>query len=183
MPVARASQKGKEAHEQMRTLLVGGALAVSVVSLAACGGSSTSSASEKALHEQADLYAIDQIEKNFHKATSKHDIDLMMSLWAPHATFTYGPGDTATGTKQIRHAFLHESKAFKPTSHWVSDTPAYKVRITVNGDRGTLNFECHYVDIKTGKVVSHTAADQEVARINGQWLITSMVGGSAPLTP
>ena len=188
----------------MRTLLVGGALAVIVVSLAACGGSSTSSTSEGALQRQADLWAIDQIERNFHKATSKHDIGLMMSLWAPHATFTYGPGDTATGTKavsvrvgpdhlgpgdtatgtkQIRHAFLNESEAFKPTSHWVSDTPAYKVRITVNGDRGTLNFECHYVDIKTGKVVSHTAADQEVARMNGKWLITSMVGGSAPLTP
>ena len=167
----------------MRTLLVGGALAVIVVSLAACGGSSTSSSSEAALQRQADLWAIDQIERNFHKATSKHDIDLMMSLWAPHATFTYGPGDTATGTKEIRHAFLNESEAFKPTSHWVSDTPAYKVRITVNGDRGTLNFECHYVDIKTGKVVSHTAADQEVARMNGKWLITSMVGGSAPLTP
>ena len=25
-------------------------------------------------------------------------------------------------------------------------TPAYKVEITVNGDRGTLYFECHYVD-------------------------------------
>ena len=72
----------------MRTLLVGGALAVIVVSLAACGGSSTSSASEEALQRQADLWAIDQIEKNFHKATSKHDIDLMMSLWAPNATFT-----------------------------------------------------------------------------------------------
>ena len=167
----------------MRTLLVGGALAVIVVSLAACGGSSTSSSSEDALQQHADLWAIDQIERNFHKATSLHDIDLMMSLWAPHATFTYGPGDTATGTKQIRHAFLKESEAFKPTSHWVSDTPAYKVRITVNGDRGTLNFECHYVDIKTGKVVSHTAADQEVGRMNGKWLITSMVGGSAPLTP
>ena len=157
----------------MRTLLVGGALSVIVVSLAACGGSSTSSTSEEAVQRQADLWAIDQIERNFHKATSLQDIDLMMSLWAPHATFTYGPGDTATGTKQIRHAFLN----------WVSDTPAYKVRITVNGDRGTLNFECHYVDIKTGKVVSHTAADQEVARMNGKWLITSMVGGSAPLTP
>jgi hypothetical protein len=107
----------------------------------------------------------------------------MMKLWAANATFTYGPGDTATGKKQIRQAFLGESASFKPTNHWVSDTPAYKIRITVNGDRGTLNFECHYVDIKTGKVVSHTAADQEVARINGRWLITSMVGGSAPLPP
>ena len=167
----------------MRTLLIGSALGVVVLALAACGSSSRSSASEQALQRQADLYAIDQIEKNFHKATSKQDIDLMMTLWAPHATFTYGPGDTASGKKQIREYWLQESAPFKPTSHWVSDTPAYKIRITVNGDRGTLNFECHYVDVKTGKVISHTAADQEVARINGRWLITSMVGASAPLTP
>jgi ketosteroid isomerase-like protein len=166
----------------MRTLLIGGALGVVVVIwLAACGGSTTSSSSAAAMQRQADLYAIDQIEKNFHKATSKHDIDLMMSLWAPHATFTYGPGETAAGRKEIRHVWLEESKAFK--ANWVSDTAAYKMRITVNGDRGTLNFECHYVDVKTHKLAVITAADQEVARINGKWLITSMVGGSATLSP
>ncbi len=36
-----------------------------------------------------------------------------------------------------------------PETHWVSDHPAYKVEITVNGDRGTLHFECHYVDYET----------------------------------
>ncbi len=164
----------------MRALLVGGAL-VLVITQAACASSSAGSASEQALERKADLYAIDQIEKNFHKATSKHDIDLMMSLWAPNATFTYGPGETATGKKEIRHAWLEESKAFH--RNWLSDTPAYKVRMAVNGDSGALHFECHYIDVKTRKVVSHTAADQEVARINGRWLITSMVGGSAPLRP
>ena len=93
------------------------------------------------------------------------------------------PGMTATGTKQIRHALLNESEAFKPTSHWVSDTPAYKVRITVNGDRGTLNFECHYVDIKTGKVVSHTAADQEVARIERKMADHQHGGRISPADP
>ena len=32
------------------------------------------------------------------------------------------------------------------TNNWISETPIYKVRITVNGDRGTLYFECHYVN-------------------------------------
>ena len=36
----------------------------------------------------------------------------------------------------------------------MSDTPAYKIRITASGDKGTLYFECHYVDVKTQKVVS-----------------------------
>ena len=101
VPVARRARTERRLTS-MRTLLIGGALAVIVVSLAACGGSSTSSASEEALQRQADLWEIDQIEKNFHKATSKQDIDLMMSLWAPNATFTTVPGETATGTKEIR---------------------------------------------------------------------------------
>jgi ketosteroid isomerase-like protein len=166
----------------MRTLLIGGALGILMVSLVACGGSSTSLATQQASQRKADFWDIDQIEKNFHKATTKKDIRLMMSLWAPNATFTLGPGQTATGTEQIRRFWLDKSKAFLPTNYWISDHPAYKVRVTVNGDRGTLHFECHYVDAKTHKVVAVTAADLDVARINGQWLITNMVGGSAALS-
>ncbi len=79
----------------MRTLIIGGALGVVVVLLVACGNSSASSRSEQAMQRQADLYTIDQIERNFHRATSKHDIELMMSLWAPNATFTTEPGQTS----------------------------------------------------------------------------------------
>jgi ketosteroid isomerase-like protein len=167
----------------VRKLLVGAGLATVLVSLTACGGSSTSSASEQAMQREADLYAIDQIEKNFHKATSRHDIDLMMSLWAPNATFTVKPGQTLTGKTQIRSFWLSKSVVFQPENHWVSDTAAYKIRTTANGDRGTLYFECHYIDSKTSKVEAITAADQQVARINGRWLITNMVGASATLSP
>jgi ketosteroid isomerase-like protein len=163
--------------------LIGGALGVMVIWLAACGGSSTSSATEQALQRKADLWEIDQIEKNFHKATTKKDIDLMVSLWAPNATLTVGPGQTATGRDQIRQFWLEKSVAFEPATHWISDHPAYKVQITVNGDRGTLHFECHYVDYETGEVALVTVADQDVARIDGQWLITNMVAGSTTLTP
>jgi uncharacterized protein (TIGR02246 family) len=173
----------------MRKLWMGGALAVLValgalvIVLAAFGGSSGSSGSDETLRLHADYWAIDQLQRNFHEATSKKDIDLMMSLWAPNATFTTGPGQPATGKAEIRRAWLHKSDAFKPTSRWVSETPAYKVRITADGDRGTLHFECHYVDVKTKKVVVHLSADQEVARIDGKWLVTDMVVGSAALTP
>ncbi len=173
----------------MRTVVI--ALAVVVViavsalvgALAASGGSSESSASEKQLQHDADLWAIDSIEKNFHKATSRKDIDLMMSLWAPSATMTVGPGQTAAGKKEIRRFWLTKATVFKPENKWLSDTPAYKIHITVNGDRGTLSFECHYIDLKTQKAWSITRADQEVARIDGRWLITSMVSGTAPLSP
>jgi ketosteroid isomerase-like protein len=163
----------------MRALLTGGALAALVVLLTGCG--SNESSTNAAVIRDADLYAIDKIEKNFHKSMSTHDIELMMSLWAPNATFTVGPGQTATGKKQIRAYWLKKSKAFLPTTHWVSETPAYKVRATANGDRGTLTFECHFIDVDSENVVVVTAADIEVAKIAGKWLITNMVGGSASL--
>ena len=166
----------------MRTLVIGGALAATVVALTACAGASRLSAADQAVIREADLYAIDRIEKNFHKSMSMHNIDLMMSLWAPNATFTVGPGQTATGKREIRAFFLKKSKAFLPTTHWVSETPAYKVRATANGDRGTLTFECHYIDVDKKNLVVVTAADIEVAKINGHWLITNMVPASASLT-
>ena len=105
-----------------------------------------------------------------------------MSLWAPNATFTVNSGETLTGKKEIRRFWL-DAPVFQPENHWVSETPAYKIRITVNGDKGTLYFECHYVDAKTGKVEAVTAADEQVARVNGRWLITNNVGASPILSP
>jgi ketosteroid isomerase-like protein len=166
----------------MRMLLMGGALGVLVVMLAACAGSSGSSASEETMERQADYWAISQLQMSFHEATSKKDIDLMMGLYAPNATLTV-PGRTAVGKDQIRRFWLTDSDAFRPTNRWISDTPSYKLRVTADGDRGTLHFECHYVDIKGKTVVVHLTADQEVARIDGKWLITDMVVGSAALTP
>ena len=167
----------------MRKLLTSGAMGAVVLSLAACGESDSSSDSAQMTKKQADMYAISTIERTFHESLSKKDIDQQMSIWAPHATFTFGPGQTATGKAQIRKFWLTKSAAFKPETSWVSDHPAYKLRVTVDGDRGTLHFECHFIDTKTGKVAATTAGDQDVARVNGRWLVTNMVGGTAELTP
>ena len=164
----------------MRTILLGGALAALVVSLAACGGSSSSSAAEDALQHEADLYRISQLEKTFHEAISKKDIEQMMSLFAPNATATFGPGQTVSGKEQIRDVWL-KSVAFKPETSWLSDHPAYKLKATVDGDRGTLRFECHFVDLKTAKVAAVTASNQDVARIDNGWLITNFVGSTSEL--
>jgi ketosteroid isomerase-like protein len=166
----------------MRKLWIG-VLGVVVISLVACGGSSSDSPTEKALQRKADMWEIDQIEKDFHEATTMKNIDLMVSLWAPNATLTIGPGVTAAGTDEIRRLWLEESAAFQPTNNWISDHPAYKVDITVNGDRGTLHFECHYVDADTRELALTTVADLDVARIDGRWLITNMVAGSTTLAP
>ena len=165
----------------MRKLLMGSAIGLFVLSvvLVACGGGGTTDTSSERRFQ--DMWEIDQIEKNFHQATSEKDIDLMTSLYAPNATFTVGGGETAVGIDEIRQFWTTKSPAFEESNTWVSDHPAYKMEITVNGDRGTLHFECHFVDSATGDVVAVTAADMDVARIDGSWLITNFVGGTTEL--
>lgn len=165
----------------MRRLLIGSVLGVLIVSLAACGSASGDETTAE-MQQKVDYWEIDQIEKDFHQATTLKDIDLMMSLWAPNATLTTGPASTAAGLDEIKRYWLDESAAFAPETEWISDHPAYKLEITVNGDLGTLHFECHYIGIQTEKTEAVTVADLDVARIDGQWLITNLVGGSTSLT-
>jgi hypothetical protein len=138
--------------------------------------------SQPDLQKQADLYAIEQIEVIWHKAASTHDVDLMMSLWADDATFTVGARQL-TGKDQIRAFFATEAAPFKAENNWISETPAYKIRATVDGDKGTLYFECHYVDVATRTVKAVVGSDQEVERINGNWLITESVGATPEFVP
>ena len=152
------------------------------MSLAACGSGSTPASPSVELQKEADLYAIGQIEVRFHQASSLKDVDLMMSLWADTATLTL-VGKTYTGKDEIRGFFATVAGPFKPENNWISETPAYKTRMTANGDKGTLYFECHYVDAHTGKVVAVVSADQDVARINGRWLITKLVSATPELDP
>jgi ketosteroid isomerase-like protein len=165
----------------VRTLLVAGALAALAVPLAACGGgSSASAASKDSLQRKADLYDIDQLERNWHGSITNKDIKLMMSLWAPNGTFTVGPGQTLSGKQQIRHFWT--VNVFPKAPPWVLDTPAFKIRETVNGDKGTLYFECDHIDLRTHKVIAVTASDMQVARIDGRWLITSDLGSTPTLS-
>src|SRR5579885_1041344 len=158
------------------------ALAALVVALQTNGGTAKASSGEDVTQREADLYQIDQIEVKFHRATSKHDINLMMSLWAPGAVFNIDQ-KTLTGKAQIRHWFLTENKAFKPADHWESDTPSYKIRTDVHGDKATLYFECHYIDPKTKMVVSAAGVTHTLQKINGQWLIVDSSGSTATLSP
>lgn len=164
----------------MRKLLMGGALGALVVALSACGGSSGTSEKTEAVYRKADLYEISQIERSFHEAISKKNIEQLVSLFAPNATGTFGPGKTVAGEEQIREVWL-KSVAFQPETHWLSDHPAYKLKATVDGDRGTLHFECHFIDIDTGEIAALTAGNLDVARIDGRWLITNFLGSTSEL--
>ena len=151
--------------------------------LAGCGSTSTSTAPDlAAVQTAADTYAVEQIEVTWHHASSTKNVDEMMSIWADDATFTIA-GTVYTGKDQIRNFFATRAGPFKPNNHWLSDTPAYKIKVTVDGDGGTLYFECHYVDVATRQVVSVVGADMTVQRINGKWLITKSVSATPVLSP
>ena len=76
-------QKGCE-HEADSDML--GACDPGALLCAGCGGSSKNPPPTRTA-AQADYYAIDQIEKTWHRAASTQNVDLMMTLWAPDATF------------------------------------------------------------------------------------------------
>jgi ketosteroid isomerase-like protein len=167
-----------------RALVVGSALVAVVVALALQpgGGAAKASTTDAVTQHDADLYQIEQIEVKFHRATSHHDINLMMSIWAPGSVFDIDQ-QTLVGKAQIRHWFLTENKAFMPSHHWESDTPSYKIRINVAGDKATMYFECHYIDPKTSTVVGAAGVTHTLQKINGRWLITNSAGSTATLSP
>jgi hypothetical protein len=162
---------------RVRTLFIGGALAAGVFALSACGSvASASSAAQAKMQREATLYEIDQIERTFHEAGSTDNVNLMMTLWAPGATFNIG-SNTYTGKAQIRR-FFEQNPAFQAATPWVSDTPSFKIKITQNGDKATLYMECDYIDVKTQKVMAVVGVNHNLQRINGKWLIVS--GSGAP---
>jgi ketosteroid isomerase-like protein len=151
---------------------------VVVLVLGACS-SNGDSASKRALSKAADQVAINELEVIFHRASSNKDIDQMMELWAEDATFTIG-GQTYVGKEQVRK-FVLASGPFKPENHWVSSTPAYKIRISSDGDRGTLYFECDYIDVDNRQVQAAVGADVKVARTKGRWQFTNVVAAPATI--
>jgi ketosteroid isomerase-like protein len=171
---------------RMRAFLVAGvfaAVSAALVLPLTASGSATSAVSrlDARTQSEADMYEIDQIEVKFHRATSHHDINLMMSIWAPGAVFNIDQ-QSLVGKAQIRHWFLTQNKAFKPTHHWESDTPSYKIRVNLNGDKATMYFECHYIDPKTGMVVASAGVTHTLQKIDGQWLIINSAGSTATLS-
>jgi predicted small secreted protein len=162
------------------TLLAGCALAVAAASLAGCGSSATSG-SDRTIQKDATRYQIDLIERTFHRAMSTHDVNLMMGLFAPGAVFNLGL-ETFSGKPQIRNFFATHNAAFQPQNDWESETPSYKIRETVNGDKATLYFECHYVDVRTGRVQSVIGVDHNLQKIDGKWLIVDASASTATLS-
>ena len=154
-------------------------LALGVGLLSGCGGGSHASvASDSAGRRALDTLAITAIERKWHDAETTRNLGEMMSLWAPQATWQIGPTQTLVGRRQIRNFWINRVFPVARKQHWYSDTATFRIRATVDGNRGTLYFECHEIDRETRKVVAVVGQDRDVAKLDGRGLITKSIGSS-----
>jgi ketosteroid isomerase-like protein len=149
--------------------------------VAGCGGGGAA-APRLTAADQTILatYAIEQIERKWHQAEMTQNTSEMMSLWAPDASFQIDPTHTAVGKAQIRKFWVTQIWPLARRQHWLSDTSTPRIRVAVAGDKGSIYFECHEIDAKTGKVLLVVGQTAEVAKIGGRWLITK-TSGSSPM--
>jgi ketosteroid isomerase-like protein len=166
------------AHMTRRILvqksLVGATLGAAALALPVAGYADTTEDGP----DSVQVLEILQLQAAFHRAKSRQDIDLMMSLWAPDATFN-NVGTLLTGTAEIR-AFFQTSGSF--THHRISFVPSFKDQVSVHGNQAFLYFECHDADLETGALVAHLFLAGTVRNRNGRWVFQDMTGGLAPLS-
>ena len=152
------------------------ALTLLAAPLTACG--STSKTEDAAGQKALDRLAITAIERKWHDAETTRNLAEMMSLWAPDATWQLDPTQTLIGRRQIRTFWIKQVFPLARKEHWFSDTATFRIRTTVDGNLGTLYFECHEIDRRTRKVVAVVGQDLDVAKLGGRWMITKSIGSS-----
>ncbi|HUA90367.1 MAG TPA: nuclear transport factor 2 family protein, partial [Steroidobacteraceae bacterium] len=127
----------------------------------------------------ADILAVRNIEITFHTAGSvlpTKDLELMMSLFADDAILTDTAHDNKVykGRAQVRAYWADVSGPFRPEHHWIGYTPAMRIKAQIVGDRGTLYFECLWMDVDGGAVGAHAFSDMGVAREQGRWVVKTI---------
>lgn len=162
------------------TVVIAAALVVAVAALTGCGGTSKEGLTPR---ERQDLakYQIARLETRWHHAETHKNLAEMMSLWAPDAIWVMDPSHTLTGKRAIREFWYEHVWPVARKQNWFSDTPTFKIRINVAGDKGSIYFECHEVNAKTRKLAAVVGQQADVAKIGGRWLITKSVGSSPTL--
>lgn len=161
-----------------RAAIIGLVLVASTLGLSGCN--SGSSAEDRAAQKAADAAAISRIEAVLHQAQGAKDIDSFMAPFADDAVFTVG-GQTFTGKEEIRK-FVLTTAVFQPENRWVVQTPAYKMRTSSDRNRGTLYFECHYIDVDNKVVRASISVDVKASKVKGQWALTNVVAAPAVLS-
>jgi hypothetical protein len=130
----------------------------------------------------ADVLQLRNIEVTFHTAGSvlpHKDLNLMMSLYADDAVLT----DTAHGNKvyqgkdQVRTYWRDVAAPFRPGTHWIGYTPAFRMHAHAKGETGTLYFECLWMDADRNVIGAHSFSDMTLARVHGHWLVKAIKVG------
>ena len=125
------------------------------------------------------LAQIKDLEVTIHRAQTAKDVDAFMSVWDADASLTTG-GKTYTGTQEIRDFWATISPAFKPANNWIELTATPRIMASVDGDKGTLRFECYFLDIPTRVVKGISVVNSSVVQRDGRWLLKAVT--IAPLT-
>ena len=135
--------------------------------------------------ESAQVGEIYQLQAAFHRAKSKQDIELMMSLWADDATLNVqgDPRSPYVGAMKLR-SFWQGSGSF--SHRRFSLVPSFKTQINVSGDQPWLYFECHDVgdyDLSTRFIAADSFLAGTLRHVGGGWLFADMTAGkSSPLS-
>jgi ketosteroid isomerase-like protein len=177
--VLKTMAKEMRMSSLFRVGMVIGAIALAGIA-SGCGSGAATPRLTAADQVILSKYAIDQIERKWHQAEMTQNTSEMMSLWAPHAIFQLDPTHTLVGKKQIQRFWTTQIWPVARKQHWLSDTSTPRIRVTVEGDKGTLYFECHEIDAKTHKILLVVGQTAQVAKIGGRWLITK-TSGSSPM--
>jgi hypothetical protein len=81
------------------------------------------------------------------------------------------------GREQVRTYWADVSGPFRPEHHWIGYTPAMRIKSHVTGDRGTLYFECLWMDVDSNAIGAHAFSSMDLARVNGRWLVKGIKVG------
>jgi ketosteroid isomerase-like protein len=141
-------------------------------------------ASADVSHGSEQIGEIYQLQAAFHRAKSHQDIDLMVSLWADDASFTFN-GNVYAGPDAIRAFFVNSGSWHH---HRMSLVASFKDQIDVQGDTAFLYFECHDVALDTddvgpqGTLVTALSNYGMIRNDAGSWLFWQMHFGSAPIS-
>ncbi len=130
----------------------------------------------------ADILALRNIEVTFHTGGSvmpEKNLDQMMSIYADDAVLTDTAHDNKVyrGKAEVRRYWADVSGPFRPEHRWIGYTPAMRMHATARGDRGTLYFECLWMDVDGGAVGTHSFSDMTLARDHGHWLVKTISVG------
>jgi hypothetical protein len=92
------------------------------------------------------------------------------------------PSGSFTNRGTLCTFFKYVAAPFQAANRFVSLAPTYKTTIGVSGNNATVYFECHFFNVApdptTGNplwtATGHLAVNAMAARVEGQWLFSSM---------